>query len=70
MKRYPGTELFVSKRRYMAAQRELYPTGWDRRQRTLGKPESRVRRALRRVESYQGPFLPEAFKGPDGYVTN
>lgn len=67
MKRYPGTELFVSKRRFMAAQREMYPVGWDRRQRTQGAPEGRVRRALSRVSSYQGPALPSAYKGVDGY---
>lgn len=67
MKRYPGTELFVSKRRFMEAQRELYPVGWDRRQRTLCAPEARVRRALARVGSYQGPYLPDAYKGADGY---
>lgn len=67
MRRYPGTGLFNSKRRYMAAQRDMYPIGWDRRQRTLNAPESRVRRALARVASYQGPLLPDAYKGPDGY---
>lgn len=68
MKRYPGTGLFVSKRRYMAAQREMYPVGWDRRQRTAYAPEGRVRRSLKRVTSYSGPSLPNVFKGPDGYV--
>lgn len=67
MKRYPGTELFVSKRCFMEAQRELYPTGWDRRQRTLGTPEARVRRALAHVSSYSGPFLPNAYKAPGTY---
>lgn len=42
MTRYPGTELFRSKRRYMAAVREMYPTP---------VPRSAVlaARALRRV---------------------
>lgn len=42
MTRYPGTELFRSKRRYLAAQRELYP---------LPAPRNAVRvaRALRMV---------------------
>ena len=67
MKRYPGTELFVSKRRFMATQREMYPIGWVRRQRTLGAPEARVRRALLRVSTYQGPALPNAYKGAHGW---
>jgi hypothetical protein len=33
MKRYPGTELFISKRRYMAATRALYPPLPERRAR-------------------------------------
>lgn len=67
MQRYPGTELFVSKRRFMQAQHDMYPIGWDRSQRTLGARENRVRRALKRVSSYAGPLLPDAYKGPDGF---
>lgn len=42
MTRYPGTELFRSKRRYMAAQRALYPL-------PASGPARRVARALRMV---------------------
>jgi hypothetical protein len=66
MKRYPGTAVF-SRRRLVAAEREFYPTGWDRRQRTLGAPESRVRRALARVSSYRGPLLPNSYKESGTY---
>lgn len=43
MTRYPGTGLFVSKRRFMAAQRDLYP-------RPVPRNAVRVARALRRVK--------------------
>lgn len=43
MTRYPGTELFRSKRRYMAAQRALYPV-------PVPRSAVRVARALRRVQ--------------------
>lgn len=42
MTRYPGTELFRSKRRYMAAQRALYPA-------PVSRAAVRVARALRMV---------------------
>lgn len=48
MKRYPGTGLFRSKRRYMQAQRELYPNEPFRSYRT---PAGRKLRAFSHIES-------------------
>ncbi len=42
MQRYPGTGLFVSKRRYMAAVRDTYPL-------PIPQPVLRAARALRRA---------------------